>query len=107
MPALPVEHARTQVAARLGALEHVEVDAVLEAAARPVPLDLDEDTRAHVARDTAQSHEGRANDGVRDRRQGATVTIPGEGHLADCTSRHRAIETSLSGAGAAERREMS
>src|SRR5574337_1152148 len=36
------QHAGDQVAPRLGALEHAEVDPILEAAGRAVPLELDE-----------------------------------------------------------------
>src|SRR5262249_9530160 len=38
--ALEHAHARAEVAARLGAFEHVQVDPVLEATARAVPLEL-------------------------------------------------------------------
>src|SRR5262245_43903404 len=46
--ALEHAHAAAEVTARLGALEHVQIDAVLETAGRAVPLDLHVDGGAHV-----------------------------------------------------------
>jgi hypothetical protein len=61
-------HAGLQVAPRLGLLEHVQVDAILEAAARSVPLELEIDRWSRVADDAVQPHERRTSDGLDDAR---------------------------------------
>src|SRR5206468_11140318 len=69
-----------EIAARLRALEHVEIDPVLEAAARTVPFELEVDRRYHVGRHAAELDEGRAPDGLADGMERATVGIPEDRH---------------------------
>src|SRR5262249_15106284 len=78
--ALEHAHARLEIAARFRALEHVEIDPVLEAAARTVPLELEVDRRYHVGRHAAELDEGRAPDGLADGMERATVGIPEDRH---------------------------
>src|SRR5207248_1751204 len=67
--ALQHAHAGLQLAARLRLLEHVQVDPVLQAAARPVPLELEIDGRPRGADHAIQPHERRASDSLDDARQ--------------------------------------
>ena len=84
MPALPVEHSSTRMPGRrsprrLRLLEHVQVDAVLEAAGGAVPLDLDVDGRARGG-DPVELHERRAAHRAGDGRQRGAIRIPARGH---------------------------
>ena len=69
-------HARREIAPRLGALEHVEIDSVLEAARGAVPLDLDVERGRDVGGDAVQPDEGSASDGGGDGGQGVRVASP-------------------------------
>src|SRR5262249_29658663 len=74
--ALQHAHPELEIAAGLRALEHVEIDAVLEAARGAVPLHLDVEGGLHVGTDTVELHEGRASDGGGDGGQRASVAGP-------------------------------
>jgi hypothetical protein len=78
--ALEHTHARAQVAPRFGALEHVQVDAVLEAAGRAVPLELQVDRRREPGGDAVQGDKRCAPDRLGDRSERATVRIPQNRH---------------------------
>src|SRR5262249_54005525 len=78
--ALENAHARAEVTARLGAVEHMQVDAVFEAAGRAVPLELEMDRWRAARRHAVERDEGRAPDGLGDRTERATVRIPENRH---------------------------
>ncbi len=76
-------------------LEHVQVDAVLQAAGGAVPLDLDVDRRPDVGGDAVEANEGRVPDGGGDGRQGTGIAAPVGAHSAGSTS--LAIRSTCSG----------
>ena len=78
--ALEHAHARAQVAPRLRALEHVQVDAVLEAAGGAVPLELGVDGRRDAGGHAAERDERGAPDGLSDRAERAAVRVPENRH---------------------------
>ena len=84
-------HAGLEIAARLGARQHVRVDAVLHGAGGPVPLDLRQELHAR-GRHALQTDQRRAADGVEQRRQLLAVGVPvgRHGPLRDPVSPRRA-----------------
>src|SRR5205823_14657607 len=78
--ALEHAHARLEITAGLGLLEHVQIDPVLEAAARSVPLELEVDERTHIADDAVEPYERRAPDGLDDARQRGAMRVPADRH---------------------------
>jgi hypothetical protein len=78
-----LEHldALPEVPPALGRLEHVEIDAVLEAAGGPIPFDLDVNGWPDPGGDAVEPDERRVPDRSRDGRQSGCVAIPGDcGH---------------------------
>src|SRR5262245_51727737 len=82
VPGRAFEHpdARPQVAARLGALEHVQVNAVLEAAGGAVPLELGVNRWRDACGNPIERDERSAPDGLSDRAERATVRVPENRH---------------------------
>ena len=84
--ALQHAHAGLEIAARLCPLEHPEVDAILEAATRTVPFDLEVHGGTDAGRHAIELYERRAPHGGGDRRQGVAIRVPQDRHEdRDCT----------------------
>src|SRR5439155_312239 len=73
-------HPGLEIPARLGALEHPQVDPVLEAAARTEPLDLQIDGGTGAGRHAIELHERRASDGGGDGGQRGAICVPEDRH---------------------------
>src|SRR5207248_1595081 len=84
--ALQHAHAGLEIAARLCPLEHPEVDAILEAATRTVPFDLEVHGGTDAGRHAIELYERRAPHGGGDRQQGVAIRVPQDRHEdRDCT----------------------
>src|SRR6266508_1922076 len=94
--ALEHAHPGAKGAAALRPLEHVQIDAVLEAAGGPVPLDLDVNGRLDVGSDAAEPDQRSVPHGVGDGGKGPGVAAPVGAHAElSVGGAHSAGNTSL------------
>src|SRR6266851_3886407 len=96
--ALEHAHPRAEIAPRLGAVEHVQIDAVLEAARRAVPLELHVDRRCQAGGHAVERDEWRASDRLGDGPERTTVRVPENRHGSVIVPEIRGTEGPVRGA---------
>src|SRR5712691_8843912 len=96
--ALEHAHPRVEIAPRFGAVEHVQIDAVLEAARRAVPLELHVDRRCQAGGHAVERNERRAPDRLGDGPERTTVRVPENRHGSVTVPEIRGTEGPVRGA---------